>query len=149
MSESDQKIEFLHQDQEDKTLAICRAVERHYSRGETVVVLTADAEQLSHLTERLWSFSREAFIPHELASEVNSFEDCRVLLSDSEDLLPPADSLVLGKPCPMDRFSGYRVIVDFAEGYDEELLKASRGRFKMYTNAGYPLSYVRPGVRKG
>jgi len=149
MSESDQKIEFLHQDQEDKTLAICRAVERHYSRGETVVVLTADAEQSAYLTERLWSFSREAFIPHELASEVDSFEDCRVLLSDSEDVLPPADSLVLGKPCSMDRFSGYRVIVDFAEGYDEELLKASRERFKMYKNAGYQISYVRPGARKG
>jgi DNA polymerase IIIc chi subunit len=138
-----QTIEFVNQEDDDKLMALCRAVQRHYDRGETVTVLAAGEAQAEEFSARLWTFAQQAFIPHEFAASSEGIDVDRVLIASGPDSLPAADVLVLGAPCEMARYEGYATIVDFAEVYDEALRDAARERFARCRDAGYRMIYLR------
>lgn len=130
-------------DQPDKVLAVCVAVRRQYERGRTVAVLAADPGQADELMDRLWTFSQQAFIPHERAESADGIEMDRVLITDDESALPPAQSLVLGRPCGPGVLERYETAVDFAEVYDEAAREASRARLEQCRKAGMKVVYVK------
>jgi DNA polymerase-3 subunit chi len=109
----------------------CRVVEKAYLRGMRVAVLGADAAELTALDELLWTFSDQAFVPHEIDTGEAPADPAPVRLMQA---LPPgtqADLVVnLGAQLPAEptRFARIAEILDA----DPLRRQGGRERFKAY-----------------
>lgn len=54
----------------DALTACCPVVARLYQEKRTVYLHTSNQEDAEILDEKLWSFSKESFVPHNLTSEI-------------------------------------------------------------------------------
>lgn len=114
----------------------CRLAEKAFHRGHHVVFAVDNPEQGQQLSEVLWSFKPESFLPHH---HQDDNEDAPLLILWDEDRDHYHDILInLGSRIPEDWFSRYKRVFEIVV-QDEECLKQTREHFKFYRHRGYPL----------
>jgi len=129
---------------EDRVPLLCRTVERHYLRGNTVAVHLPDEAEAAELDQTLWTFRQNSFIPHVrlAAGEEPLLEP--VLIACAGEQLPQSDVVVVASRTEPERWIGrFDYICDFAEVYDEKLRSAARERFAAYKAAGRRMRYIK------
>ena len=113
----------------------CRLTEKAASRGHEVVIAVEDAEQASTVSEYLWSFKPESFLPHHLQSQA---ERAPIALIWDQDKEQYHDILINLKKRIPSEFSRFKRVIEIVV-QDNECLQATRNHFKFYRNRGYPL----------
>ncbi|HET8706271.1 MAG TPA: DNA polymerase III subunit chi, partial [Pseudomonadales bacterium] len=58
-------------EQDEGHLFLCRLIEKAWSLGHYILVLSPDEAVLQALDDKLWQFSQESFLPHGRFGEVN------------------------------------------------------------------------------
>jgi len=129
---------------QDKLPLVCKWAERHYERGETVTIHTADEAQAEELDGLLWTFKQSSFVPHVILNRARQpiLEPVFIVMGQEE--LPDSEVLIVASGREPNGWLG-RVghVYDFAEVYDEQLRAAARARYKKYSDAGYRMRFIR------
>ena len=140
------KVFFIDLAVSNKIRHTCEVVEKLYQDGFSITVFTANSSQKHAIDRMLWTWKQESFIPH--TSEINpsSTMDEPVIITDEQNIPIQTDALVQFDPLPMEKLPAYKLVVDFAEVYDNARLLKSRERYKrIRDNGNFELSYLKLG----
>ncbi|KWR77307.1 MULTISPECIES: DNA polymerase III subunit chi [Pseudomonas] len=113
----------------------CRLADKAWRQGMRVYLLCADETQREALDARLWSFRKEAFVPHNAAEED---AQAPVTLGLGEPPAGPRDLLInltLAVPAFAGEFSRIAELVV----EEPAIRQAARENFRYYREQGYPL----------
>jgi len=142
---TDKTADFVELKAADQKLpVVCDLVARHYERGETVAVFTPDPAEAEQLDSLLWTFRQNSFIPHVRIESAREplVEPVIIFSGEPGDLRSDVLVIVSAQDIP-EWFSGFGVIHDFAEIYDQDRRQASRARFTAYRAAGYRMLFTK------
>jgi DNA polymerase III subunit chi len=135
---SPQRVDFYVLAGEDARARLrfaCRITEQAAWAGERVFVWLEDAAELERFDTLLWTFADRSFVPHEIFSDVQQWNDTPVLLGGGALPPQPYDLLLnLGIAVPADAGHAAR-IVEIIDA-DEARRAAGRLRFRAYRAAG-------------
>jgi len=138
------KVYFQHLDAPDRVDGIARLLLRRGRLQPHVLIFCPDEEFLRRLDDKLWTVHPESFLAHAPASG-DPAKDARqpILLATEIVRTNRPEVLVNGaEELPPD-LSGFSVVVDFVDAWDEALLRASRARYRAYRAVGASLQYLR------
>jgi DNA polymerase-3 subunit chi len=114
----------------------CQLAEKAINQGLHTVIHLDEANQADQLSDYLWLFKPESFLPHHLESDQ---DDCSsIVLSWSEDKDHYHELMInLGKQIP-EYFSRFQRVNEIVV-QNEECLKITRNHYQFYRDRGYPL----------
>ena len=108
------------------------------------LILCPDESFMKDLSERLWTIQPEAFLAHGIASDdaaANAQQPILLATTINRDNQPEV-LINGGLEVPTD-LSGFSHIVDFVDGWDEDLKQAARERFKTYRQLSLDPTYLK------
>jgi len=113
----------------------CRIAEKAYLADQRVFVWLDDPAELRSFDDLLWTFADRSFVPHEIYSDPQQWQDTPVLLGCEAQPQQPFDVLLnLGSEVPAAAARAGRIaeIVDA----EEPRRRAGRNRFRHYRELG-------------
>jgi DNA polymerase-3 subunit chi len=135
---SPQRVDFYVLAGEDARARLrfaCRIIERAALASQRVFVWLEEPAELAVFDELLWTFADRSFVPHEIFSDVQQWNDTPVLLGGGALPPQPYDLLLnLGITVPAGAGHAAR-IVEIIDA-DEARRAAGRLRFRAYRAAG-------------
>ncbi len=136
------EVLFYHLTQSPVEATLPGLLERSLQRGWKVCVRGADHSRLEALDRHLWSYRDDSFLPHGLASDLNS--DLQpIVLTDKTGAEVGADVLMLldGTMEEPDVLKGFERVCVFFDGNDEGAVAASRTHWSTLKDAGLAVKY--------
>jgi DNA polymerase III subunit chi len=112
-----------------KNRCICDIVEKLYDSNISVTIFSNDKKNAAQLDDLLWTWKQDSFIPHSIAGLTEDSNPVTINLSGES--LSKTQALILADPLPVDSFSFYDLIIDFAEVYHSDKKQESRSRYKL------------------
>jgi len=140
------KVHFELLDRPDRVEGICKLLLRRARLTPHLLILCPDDGFAAQLDERLWTIHPESFLAHAIVTDdVQTNSQQPILLSTSINRdNQPAVLVNGGLEIPPD-VSGFAHIVDFVDGWDEQLKQAARERFRTYRQMGLEPTYLGKG----
>jgi len=137
------KVHFELLDRADRVEGICNLLLRRARLTPHLLILCPDDSFAAQLNERLWTIHPESFLAHGVAGE-DAKENSQqpILLATSIVRDNQAQVLVNGGLEVPPDVSGFSHIVDFVDGWDEQLKQAARERFRTYRQMGLEPTYL-------
>ena len=137
------RVIFYRLNAPDRVEGIARLLLRRGRLTPRVAIYAPDEETLTRLDTRLWTVHPESFLAHGIARADDPDWNARqpILLVRDPALANDVPVLIhagLEIPPLADRFE---TVVDFVDAWDEQLLAASRERFRAYRLLGLSPSY--------
>jgi DNA polymerase-3 subunit chi len=134
------EIRFYHLTRKTLEQALPELLEKTHERGLKAVVMTGSPERAEALTQLLWTYSPNGFLPHGNAKDGNA--DMQPIWITAEDERPNnADYLFLTDGATSARLSEYARVCDLFDGNDPDALAAARRRWSEEKKDGHRLSY--------
>lgn len=117
----------------------CRLIEKAYDQQLRTYVQTTTAAEAQRLDELLWTFSDQAFIPHEISTGSATPHERTVVLVGESPAPPSHRHLLinLANRLPED-FASFARIAEIVD-VDPENKRLSRERYKAYRERGCEL----------
>lgn len=115
---------------------ICRLAEKIVPAGHQLYIHCDNAQVASELDQLLWSFKAESFIPHALA---DSNDSAPVVLGWELNHIDPTRVFVNLTLTLPESVPGTERVVEIVVQTDD-VLTATRQRFKQYKDAGYEIN---------
>lgn len=129
----------FHFNAPDKVAYACRLLRKAVGSGARVVV-TGPPATLQQLDAALWTFSPTDFVPHcFLDSDARVVAASPVVLAPSTDGVPHQQVLLNLGRLVAGGFEGFARVIEVV-GLDDEDRQVARGRWKHYTDLGYPIT---------
>lgn len=129
------KVEFYvlpSQDNADRLHTACRLAVKGWRSGMPVFIRAQDAEQCADLDQRLWSFRRDSFVPHNLAED-SLTAPVVIGIEQTPDFTNGLLINLHSSPCEQSQhFSRIIEIVN----QEPNLLEQCRNHFRHYRNLG-------------
>ncbi len=142
------EIGFYHLQREALETALPKLLEKVLARGLRAVVLAGSAERMSALDDRLWTYSREGFLPHGKAGD-GFAADQPIYLTTEPENPNGATVLVLVDGVDAEFKDSFARCVDMFDGRDEAAVQAARQRWQAAKAAGHDITYWQQGERGG
>lgn len=134
------EIRFYHLTRKRLEQILPELLEKTIERGLRAVVMTGSAERAEALTQHLWTYRPDAFLPHGNAKD--GYADRQpIWLTDSDERPNDAAFLFLTDGTASARFGEYQRVCDIFDGTDDQALAAARRRWGQYKKDGHELSY--------
>ena len=130
------RVAFVRLEKAEKARHCCLLAEKHFLKGERVLIVVRDREQEEQLDTFVWNWPKSSFIPHILVDEKNQNTDEPVLIAIGCRRDFGAEVLIMAHPCPIEFIRRFPTSYDFAEIHDPRLQEDSRRRFALYREAG-------------
>ena len=130
-------VKFAKLERQEKARLLCSLAEEQFNNGKRVVIKVQDDNQAVSLDRFMWTWDKDAFIPHAFS---NGSVDCLeepIVITVREDNPNAASVLVMGQPCSFDFMRRFELVIDFAEVYDKQLAEHSRERFRQCRDHGF------------
>lgn len=131
------RIEFVKLERPEKARHLCELAEEFFLQGHRVLVIVQDDNQGVTLDQFMWTWKKTAFLPHVYDNGAQECFDEPVVIGLREENPNGAEVLIAGRPCSVDFIRHFRLVIDFAEVYDETLRETARERFKTFREAGF------------
>ena len=121
--------------------ALPALVERTVERSWRAVVRTVSEERAIELSDLLWTFRPDAFVPNAHAGDDLEPEPQPVWITVEDDAPNEADvRFVVDSASPPDEVDVERLVLMF-DGDDEDAVSAARRHWKTFRDAGHTLTY--------
>jgi DNA polymerase-3 subunit chi len=134
------EIRFYHLTRKTLEQVLPELLEKTIERGSRAVVMTGSVERAEALTQHLWTYNPNSFLPHGNAKDGQA--DSQPIWLTAEDERPNnADYLFLTDGAVSARLAEYARAFDVFDGNDEEALAAARRRWSACKKDGHSLSY--------
>lgn len=138
------EIRFYHLTRKTLEQALPELLEKTLERGWRAVVLTSSPERAEALTQHLWTYRPESFLPHGNAKDGNAAMQ-PVWLTPLDERPNGADVLFLTDGAESSLLKEYSRVCDVFDGNDEEAAAAARRRWAAYKSSGHEVSYWQQG----
>ena len=121
---------------EDPLLLVCELTKRAFDAGQSTLILARTFDQAEQIDEKLWEFSDDAFIPHQIAGD----EDDAItpVIIAPPDVTTPDRALVIN--LREDAATGLFDRVLEVVPADQSERDGSRKRWSMYKAAGFAVA---------
>ena len=119
----------------------CRLSEKAINRNHHIVIAMQDEAQANTLSEYLWSFKPESFLPHHLQTETATSSPIILLWDDdkgNQDADPYHDILINLRGDIPQWFSRFKRVMEIVV-QEDSCLRETREHFQFYRDRGYPL----------
>lgn len=124
--------------EQDRQVFACRLIEKAYYQGHQIYIHTNSEECTEKLTQALWSFRNDSFVPHQIINNEQNNEQCPILIS--HNATPPRlMNLLINLASEQPSFfSQFERVAEFIN--DDAVIKtAGRERYRFYQQRGYEL----------
>lgn len=133
-------VRFYHLTRKTLEQALPEMLEKTLERGARAVVMTGSAERAEALTQHLWTYHPNHFLPHGNAKD--GYADMQPVWLTAEDERPNnADYLFLTDGAASARLSDYARVSDIFDGNDAEAVNGARKRWAAAKKEGHTLTY--------
>ena len=134
------EIRFYHLTRTTLEQALPELLEKTLARGWKAVVMAASPERVEALTQHLWTYRPDAFLPHGNAKDGNAA--LQPIWLTAEDERPnAAEVLFLTDGAESARLKEYQRVCEVFDGNDETALAAARRHWAAYKNDAHTLAY--------
>jgi DNA polymerase III subunit chi len=118
----------------------CRLAEKALHTGRHVVIRVSDQPHADSLSEYLWSFKPEAFVPHCIASANDqATKTAEKIIIDWQGHTDAYHDVIINLQHAIpEEFSRFNKLSEIVV-QEKELLAITRESFQYYRNRGYPL----------
>lgn len=140
------EVHFYHLTRRTLEQVLPELLEKTLERGWRAVVMTGSAERAEALTQHLWTYRADGFLPHGNAKD-GAAERQPVWLTAEDERPNGADVLFLTDGARSSRFGDYARVCDLFDGNDPAALAEARARWASCKTNGYTLSYWQQGDR--
>jgi len=134
------EIRFYHLTRKTLEQALPELLEKTLERGLKAVVMTGSVERAEALTQYLWTYNPNGFLPHGNAKDGNA-EMQPVWITPDDERPNNADYLFLTDGAASKRLGEYVRVCDIFDGGDPEAVAAARRRWTDEKKDGHQLSY--------
>ena len=138
------EIRFYHLTRKSLEQALPEMLEKTLERGWKAVVMAGSPERTEALTQHLWTYHTDKFLPHGNAKDGNA-ELQPIWLTHNEDRPNDAAVLFLTDGASSERISDYARVCEMFDGNDDAAVAAARKRWATYKSSGHDLSYWQQG----
>jgi DNA polymerase-3 subunit chi len=140
------EIRFYHLTRKTLEQALSELLEKTLERGWRAVVMAGSAERVEALTQHLWTYNPNSFLPHGNAKDGNA-EQQPIWLTPNDERPNDAAILFLTDGAESARLDEYARVCDVFDGNEENVVSSARTRWAVYKSAGHRLSYWRQDER--
>jgi len=142
------RIGFYHLTRWPLEQALPRLLEKVLASGLRAVVLAGSPERVQALSDRLWTYQPDSWLPHGCARDGEAALQPIWLTADDENpngatVLVACDGAV---PRAVEEFDR---CLDLFDGTDEQAVVAARQRWKQWKEAGHVLTYYQQSESGG
>lgn len=145
------EVRFYHLTTKTAEQALPEILGKALETGRRAVVRAADDKAAERLSDLLWTFRPDSFLPH--GTKRDGFAaDQPVYLTAGDENPNGADMLVLadiGAAAGGAPPAGFALCCDLFDGNDPAAVAAARARWKLCREAGCSLTYWRQNERGG
>jgi DNA polymerase-3 subunit chi len=134
------RVEFIKLKRPERARILCELAEEFQAAGRRVLVMVKDENQGLTLDRFMWSWKKSSFVPHLHDNGTLDCHDEPLVIVSREENPNGADVLLMGVPCSVAFVGHFAYAIDFAEAFDDDLLVASRERFKAYRDHGFSVA---------
>lgn len=139
-------VRFYHLTTTSLEAALPRLLEKARERGWHAVICCGTDERVEALTQHLWTYDTESFLPH--GSPKDGYADRQPIWLDTSDAnVNGADVLFLTDGQTASDVSAYTVVAELFDGNDGEAVAAARQHWKAYKDAGHAPTYWKQDER--
>lgn len=142
------EIGFYHLTRTGLEQALPRLLEKVLASGQRAVLRAVTPQRLEGIDRHLWTYSREAFLPHGTKADGYPQEQ-PIWLTTGTDNPNGATVLVAIEGAAIEDAATFARVLDLFDGNDEEAVKAARERWRRARAAGHRLVYWRQTDRGG
>lgn len=142
------EIRFYHLQQQSLDQALPLLLRKALDSGKRIYVRMKDDSRLNDLSDALWSYRDNGFLPHGLENEKYS-EDQPVLIGHEGVISNKADMLVLTNGAEHDKLDDFTLCCEMFNGQNQDEVTAARARWKAYKETGHTLTYWQQNERGG
>ena len=137
------KVHFELLEKADRISGIANLLLRRNRLTPHVLVLCPDEDFMQQLSERLWTIHPESFLAHAIACEDSTLNAKQpILLATSINRDNQAQVLINGGLEIPTELSDFSHIVDFVDGWDDDLKQVARERFRTYRQLSFEPTYL-------
>jgi DNA polymerase-3 subunit chi len=134
------EIRFYHLTTRSLDQALPDILQKALFAGHKIIVRTADDAETERLTNHLWTYHPNTFLPH------GSKKDGRgelqpIWLTAGNDNPNKADVLIVTSGATPESLDDFTLFCDMFDGREETQLSAARDRWKSYKDSGHTLTY--------
>lgn len=133
------EVRFYHLTRSNLAQALPPMLEKVLARGWRAVVQTASAANANALSESLWTYHEQAFLPHGTAAEGEAARQ-PIWLTDQDENPNGANTFFLTDGIFQTQHAADLTCIVF-DGSDADLLAAARTAWADYKNSGHVLTY--------
>jgi DNA polymerase-3 subunit chi len=138
------EIRFYHLTRKALEQALPELLEKTLERKWRAVVMAGSPERVEALTQHLWTYNPNRFIPHGNAKDGNA-ERQPVWLTPLDERPNEANILFLTDGAASEKLGDYERVCEIFDGNDETAVSVARQRWGAYKSAGHTLSYWQQG----
>lgn len=140
------EIRFYHLTRKTLEQALPEMLDKTLERGGRAVVMAGSAERVEALTQSLWTYRPDSFLPHGNAKDGDATEQ-PIWLTAEDERPNEASVLFLTDGANSMRLEDYERVCVLFDGNDDNAVTAARAQWKSYKDAGHELSYWQQGER--
>jgi DNA polymerase III subunit chi len=134
------EIRFYHLTRKSLEQVLPELLEKTIERSARAVVIAGSLERVEALTQHLWTYNPNGFLPHGSARDGNP--SMHPIWLTAEDERPnDASFLFLTDGATSRHVSDYERVMDIFDGNDSEALAAARRRWAENKKQGHQISY--------
>ena len=134
------EVRFYHLTRTPLEQALPELLEKTLERNQRAVVMTGSPERAESLTQHLWTYKPDGFLPHGNAKDGNA-EAQPVWITSDDERPNGASFLFLTDGASSAKRKDYERVCDLFDGNDPNALAAARQRWAEAKNEGHSLSY--------
>lgn len=133
-------VHFYHLTTTPLERALPKLLEKAYSGGFRTLLVTNDEERAQQLSEWLWVYDPNSFLPHGSIKEPHQNKQ-PILITNSQENVNQANILFITNGLSAEAPATYDRVIDLFDGSNDESLQAARNRWKNYKEQGIELVY--------
>jgi DNA polymerase-3 subunit chi len=134
------EIRFYHLTRKTLEQALPEMLEKTLERGWRAVVMAGSAERVEALTQNLWTYRPDSFLPHGNAKDGHASAQ-PVWLTAEDERPNNAEVLFLTDGAASNQIATYQRVCEIFDGNDETAVHAARTRWSSYKSGGHDLTY--------
>ena len=138
------EIRFYHLTRKSLEQVLPEMLDKTLERGWRAVVVAGSPERAEALTQHLWTYRADSFLPHGNAKDGHA-EAQPVWLTDNDERPNGASVLFLTDGAESKLIGEYTRVCELFDGNNDEAVGAARLRWATYKNSGHELSYWQQG----
>lgn len=134
------EINFYHLTRSSLEHALPDLLQKTLAKGWRAVVMAGSDERVEALTQHLWTFRADSFLPHGSKKDGHA-EQQPIWMTCADERPNEAEVLFLTDGATTARASDYVRVCNMFDGTNDEAVAAARAQWKKWKAEGHTLSY--------